>query len=61
MARWIRVGGLRSRSRLVDAPKMADLVDRVMVFVNPGRKVVWQEAVPERDLKERSYGPARRC
>ena len=40
---------------LVDAPKMADLVDRVMVFVNPGRKVVWQEAVPERDLKERSY------
>ena len=42
---------------LVDAPKMADLVDRVICFVMPGRRTLWQEAVPERDLKERAYVP----
>ena len=42
---------------LVDAPKMADLVDKVMCFVAPGKKVVWQESVPEKNLKERSYVP----
>ena len=42
---------------LVDAPKMADLVDRVMCFVAPGKKVIWQEAVPEKNQNERSYVP----
>ena len=42
---------------LVDAPKMADLVDRVMCFVAPGKRVVWQESVPEKNLKERAYVP----
>ena len=42
---------------LVDAPKMADLVDRVMCFVGPGKRVVWQEAVPEKNQKERAYVP----
>ena len=40
---------------LVDAPKMADLVGSVIAFVNPGRRTVFAEAVPERDLKERAY------
>ena len=42
---------------LVDAPKMADLVDRVMCFIAPGRKVIWQEALPEKNQNERSYVP----
>ena len=42
---------------LVDAPKMADLVDRVICFVTPGKRVVWQDAVPEKNLKERAYVP----
>ena len=40
---------------LVDAPKMADLVGSVIAFINPGRRTVWSEAVPEKNLKERSY------
>ena len=36
---------------------MADLVDRVMCFVAPGKRVVWQEAVPEKNQKERAYVP----
>ena len=40
---------------LVDAPKMADLVGSVIAFINPGKRTVFAEAVPERDLKERSY------
>ena len=40
---------------LVDAPKMADLVGSVIAFINPGRRTVWSEAIPEKNLKERSY------
>ena len=40
---------------LVDAPKMPDLVGSVIAFINPGRRTVWREAVPEKNLKERAY------
>ena len=40
---------------LVDAPKMADLVGSVICFINPGKRMVWSEAVPEKNLKERAY------
>ena len=40
---------------LVDAPKMADLVGSIICFINPGRRTVWSEAVPEKNLKERAY------
>ena len=40
---------------LIDAPKMADLVGAVICFINPGRRQVWSEAVPEKNLKERAY------